>query len=136
MSTTTTTEPAESGNPFAIDQSVPCTPSGSVITDAHTGDTYVYGAPTYVGYDTCGNPIPDICVAWPDGSYSHLWSIMGCEPLTAATTAPAAAWDPVEELPETGTGLGLAVIAVMLVAAGAGLAWLARRERKPEPKRG
>ena len=102
-----------------------CVPEGREVVDVETGKTYFYQVPTLIGQDSCGNPVPDICVQWPDGHYSRLWSAMDCTPAPAnAPVTPA----PVTELPETGLNTNTVVLAGLLVLVGAGLYYTHRKK--------
>ena len=80
---TKTTDPATTVEITIRETTVPeeCVPEGTEIVDVDTGDTYIYGTPTLVGFDTCGNLIPDICVEWPDRGFTTLWTAMDCTPV-------------------------------------------------------
>lgn len=115
---------ASPGSAVAAPPPDECVPSGNVIVDVDTGDEYVYGLPTEVGYDTCGNPIPNICVQWPGGSYSRLWTATPCTPVSEIESAPEAQ----PTLPDTGTATWyVAALASLLLVGGSGLRLLARR---------
>ena len=116
-----------------------CVPTGVEVTDVNTGNTYIYGTPTEVGFDTCGNPIPDICIEWPDGTFSTLWSVQDCTPSvttvppsTTPPTTPPATTPPSStppQLPDTGPSGAAwsAMLGALALALGGGALRLARR---------
>ena len=81
-----------------------CVPEGIVVTDVATGNQYVYDiqSPEVVNdagdqyidasqattpwyQDSCGNPIPEICVEWRPGQFSALFD--PADPVWRATCA-------------------------------------------------
>lgn len=112
-----------------------CIPEGVEVTDYDTGQTYNYLVPGPIGVDSCGQPIPDICVDWGD-HFSTLWTVMDCTPIPD-TTAVAATGEPpappttataAPALPETGAETWIiAALAAALLGGGYSLTRIARR---------
>jgi LPXTG-motif cell wall-anchored protein len=114
--TVTTTEPI-------------CIPEGTPVVDTETGVIYYYKVPGLVGVDSCGNDVPDICVEWPDGQFSRLWSVADCTPTD--TTVPHTTTmitTPPPTLPDTGAeNWAIAAIGSLMLAGGTGVLMAARR---------
>lgn len=93
-----------------------CVPVGDQVTDIDTGNTYTYSAGP-IGFDSCGQPIPDVCVDWGD-HHSTLWTLTDCTPEAAAPPATATPVVTAPTLPATGGEGWLAVVAAGFLFAG------------------
>jgi LPXTG-motif cell wall-anchored protein len=124
-----------------------CVPQGNVVTDIYTGESYTYGVPTQIGFDTCGTtPIPDACIKWSDEFYggvadiSTIWSVQHCGPVTEVveTTVTEVVETTVTEvqgiqqLPSTGANSStpyIAAIGGIMFLSGGALRFASRRNR-------
>jgi LPXTG-motif cell wall-anchored protein len=105
-----------------------CVPEGIPVTDTETGDVYWYLVPGLHGVDSCGDPIPNICVKWGEDSYSRLWTVEDCTPTTVTTTPPTTPTTTPPKLPDTGSDPWTTMAAAAaLMLAGGGALTLARR---------
>jgi LPXTG-motif cell wall-anchored protein len=130
--TTSTTIPEDTTTTTLIE----CVPTGTPVRDVNTGKVYWYQVPGELYVDSCGNEIPEICVKWPDGSYSYLWGLEDCTPVTTTvpptttvqtTAVPTTSITP--QLPETGSTetLVMVIVASLLTLIGGVTVWAVRR---------
>lgn len=114
-----------------------CVPTGTPITDVDTGEVYYYQVPGPYGTDSCGVPIPDICVKWPSGFYSTLWLARDCAPVEVPVTTEVVATAVVGAsettvlatpmLPQTGSTTEMAILGLALIAAGVAMRMFSRK---------
>ena len=130
LSTLWLAQPADAAPPETTNPET-CVPEGFPVTDIDTGNTYIYSGEGPLGFDSCGQPIPNICVDWGD-HHSMLWTLNDCSPQGDAPaptvdtgTAPTPA--PPMELPATGNEVWLAGFGAAALLAGLTTLRIARR---------